>query len=171
METLKAIATRKSTRSFKADHIPEDILETILDAGCAAPVGHGEYDSLRLTVVQDKEMLDRIREVAMDCFRDPIRDIYYGAPTVIIISARQAELSMANAGCIANTMMLAATDLGIDNIYIWGTVLAFRDEPELAEEIGLPEDFMPIASVALGYAENPDHTEKPWQRTLHIDRL
>ncbi|MDL2218207.1 nitroreductase family protein [Christensenellaceae bacterium OttesenSCG-928-M15] len=163
MDTLRTIAKRKSTRQFKQDQIPRDRLETILKAACAAPVGHGEYHALHLTVVQDAEILDRIRDVAVDCFRDPVLDIYYGAPTVVIISTSHGsmpELDMANAGTIAENMMLAATDIGIDSIYIWGTVLAFRAEPDLGEDINLPEGFEPIASVALGYATEPDDSEK-----------
>lgn len=165
METLKAIAKRKSTRTFNPDRqISEEALQTILAAGCAAPVGHGEYGALHLTVVQDAEVLQVIRDTAMDCFRDPILDIYYGAPTVVIISTSHGsvpELDMANAGTIAENMMLAATELGVDNIYIWGTVLAFRSEPDLADEVDLPDGFEPIASVALGYAITPDPSEKP----------
>lgn len=165
METMKAIAMRKSTRAFKPDQqISEEALETILKAACAAPVGHSEYNALHLTVVQDPEVLQTIRDTAMDCFRDPILDIYYGAPTVVIISSSHGsvpELDMANAGTIAQNMMLAATDLGVDSVYIWGTVLAFRSEPDLADDVDLPEGFEPIASVALGYAIAPDMSEKP----------
>lgn len=174
METLKAIAKRKSVRQFKSDQIPEDALDTILKAGCAAPVGHGEYHALHLTVVQDPDVLNLIRETAMDCFRDPILDIYYGAPTVVIISSSHGsvpELDMANAGTIAENMMLAATDLGLDSIYIWGTVLAFRAEPDLAEDIQLPEGFEPMASVAFGYAAVPDDSEKKMELTLGINRV
>lgn len=174
METLKAIAKRKSVREFKADQIPDDALDTILRAGCAAPVGLGEYKTLHLTVVQDPDVLATIKETATDCFRDPILDIYYGAPTVILISTSHSsvpELDMANAGCIAENMMLAATDLGINCIYIWGTVLAFRAEPDLADEAELPEGFVPVASVALGYATTPDDSEKPMEFTLGINRV
>lgn len=165
METLKAIACRKSTREFDPNRqISEEHLETILKAACAAPVGHGEYHALHLTVVQDPDILTTLKDTAMDCFRDPILDIYYGAPTVVVISSRHGsvpELDMCNAGTIAQNMMLAATDLGIDCVYIWGTVLAFRAEPDLVEEVNLPEGYEPIASVAFGYAVNPDTSEKP----------
>ena len=37
MNTLEAIAKRKSTRSYKAEQISEDALATIIKAGCSAP--------------------------------------------------------------------------------------------------------------------------------------
>lgn len=175
MDTLKAIARRKSTRNFSERQLPPAELEVILQAACAAPVAHGEYNALHLTVVQDPDTLQTIRDTAVDCFRDPILDIYYGAPTVIIISSSHGsvpELDMANAGTLAENMMLAATEQGVDSCYIWGTVLAFRAEPELADDIGLPEGYDILASVAFGYAKTPDVREKPMDTaSITINRV
>lgn len=164
METMKAIALRKSTRDFSDRQVPMEDVKKLLAAGCAAPIAHGEYKNLHLTVVRDPHVLEEIRETAVDCFRDPILDIYYGAPTVVIVSTSHGsvpELDMANAGIIIETMMLAATDLGIDSCYVWGTTLAFRAEPDLAEDIDLPEGQEVLSSVAFGYAKEPDRSEKP----------
>lgn len=165
METSKTIAKRKSTREFiKGKQIPQEALEKILQAANAAPVAHGEYFALHLTVIQNPDVLEKLREIGMDCFRDPILDIYYGAPTCIVISSKHGsipELDMVNAGTIAENMMLQATDLGLDCCYIWGTVLAIREEPDLMDEIDLPEGYDPLGSVAFGYAVKPDESEKP----------
>lgn len=165
MDTRTTIAKRKSTREFiKGKQIPDDVLQKILQAANAAPVAHGEYDALHLTVIQDPAALESIREVAVDCFVDPILDIYYGAPTCILISTKHGsipELDMVNAGIIAENMLLTATDEGVDCCYIWGTVLAIREEPDLADEIGLPEGYDPLGSVVFGYAVDHDDSEKP----------
>lgn len=84
-------------------------------------MAHGEYRALHLTVVQDADVLDTLRETAVDCFRDPILDIYYGALTVVIMSSSHGsvpELDMANMGTMAENMMLAATQLGIDSVSV-----------------------------------------------------
>lgn len=170
METFQSIAKRKSTRNFGPQQIGDKELEQILQAACAAPVGHGEYQNLHLTVVQDPDVLDTIRDVAMDCFRDPTRDIYYGAPTVIIISTCHGsvpELDMANAGTIAQNILLAATDLGIDSCYIWGTVLAFRADADLLQEVHMPAGYEPLASIALGYGKDGTSEERP----MTLDRI
>lgn len=164
MDVLTAIARRKSTRNFSDEQITEQELHTLLQAANAAPVAHGEYAALHLTVVQDAELLTQLKDSAMDCFRDPIRDIYYGAPTVIIISSSHGsvpELDMANAGTIAESMMLAATAMGVDSCYIWGTVLALRADPELGDDLGIPEGYDVIASVAFGHAKTPAAPDKP----------
>ena len=175
MDTLETIARRKSTRNFSDRQIPDDALETILQAACAAPVAHGEYRALHLTVVQDPDVLDTICETARDCFRDPILNIYYGAPTVIILSSRHGsvpELDMTNMGTLAENMMLAATQLGIDCCYIWGTALAFRAEPDLADDIGLPDGYEPMGSVAFGYSKTPSNIVKPMTtHSITINRV
>ena len=164
MDTRKAIAYRKCTRDFINDkQITDDVLERILEAANAAPVAHGEYDALHLTVIQNAEILNDIKEVALDCLRDPILDIYYGAPTCILISTKHGsvpELDMANVGTIAENMLLQATDDGIQSCYIWGTVLALREDPELAVKIELPEGYVPLGSIVLGYSKEQDTTEK-----------
>lgn len=49
METMKAIAKRKSTRAFNPEKgIAKADLDAILAAGCAAPVGAGDYSSLQI---------------------------------------------------------------------------------------------------------------------------
>ena len=66
METMKAIAKRKSTRAFNPEKgIAKADLDAILAAGCAAPVGAGDYSSLHLTIIQSNEMLDKINELGI----------------------------------------------------------------------------------------------------------
>ena len=159
METLSAIEKRKSTRVFKSEQISESDLKIILDAACKAPIAFGEYMNIHLTVVQNPDLLEDLKDIGMDCYRDPIRDMYYGAPTVIVISTKHGsvpELDMANAGTIAQNILLAATDLGLSSCYVWGTVLACRIDHDFINELELPEGYEPIGSVALGYAAPED---------------
>ena len=79
METMKAIAKRKSTRAFNPEKgIAKADLDAILAAGCAAPVGAGDYSSLHLTIIQSKEMLDKINKAVQAAFKMD-RDVLYGA--------------------------------------------------------------------------------------------
>jgi len=159
METLNAIENRKSTRIFKRDQITEKDLETILRAACRSPIAFGEYMNIHLTVIQKPELLEGLKVIGMDCYADPIRDMYYGAPTVIVISTKHGsvpELDMANAGTIGQTILLAATDLGLGSCYVWGTALACRVEPDFIDDLELPDGYDPIGSVAIGYATPED---------------
>jgi nitroreductase len=67
-------------------------------------------------------------------------------------------------------MLLAAADLGIGNIFIWGTAAAVNADPSLALEAGIPEGYKPLATVALGYPEQ-EVTERPFERKIAISRV
>ena len=60
MNTLEAIAKRKSTREYKDVQITEEALDAILKAGFASPVAMARYDSLHITVVQNQELLKNV---------------------------------------------------------------------------------------------------------------
>jgi nitroreductase len=155
METLKAIETRKSTRGFKPDQIPEAAIETILKAGVEAPVGMAAFDSIHFAVVQDAELLKKISDAATKGTEREGQDIYYGAPTVMVISSKEQplpELTFSNAGAITVSFLLAATDIGIDNVYVFGSIEGFKNGSGLLAEAGIPEGYTPVSSVALGYA-------------------
>ena len=114
METLKAIARRKTTRGFKPDPISEADLSAIIQAAIEGPVGMAAYDSLHLTVVGDREVLDGISGAATRGTDREGTDIFYGAPKVIVISSKTPPvpgLEYSNAGCLAENMLLAATEL------------------------------------------------------------
>lgn len=174
METLKAIAKRKSTRAFSTEKlIAKADLDTILSAGCAAPVGAGDYESIHLTVVQNQGMLDKINKTAQAAFKMD-RDVLYGAPVLVLVSSSEPKfpnVQYANVGCIMENMLLAATDAGIDNIYLWGAINVVAKAPELKKELGIPEGFTPISGAALGYALENASTEKELGITLSINYI
>ena len=167
METLKAIAKRKSVRAFAPDQISEEALQTILAAGCAAPVGMGAYDTLHLTVIQNAALLKRISDAANAAYgRTEPTDIFFGAPTAIVISSsptRRHGSEFANASCVAQNMLLTATDLGLGSIYLMSPTSACQAQPELVQAAGIPDGFFPAATVALGFS-----AEEPFERTLAV---
>ena len=56
-----------------------------------------------------------------------------------------------NAGCVIQNMMLAATDLGIDNIYLWMSMYGINESPEIMQRLGFPEGYTCVGTMALGY--------------------
>jgi len=172
METLKAIAKRKSTRAFLPEKkVSESDIKTILSAGCAAPVGAADYPSIHLTVIQNKAVLAKITKAVQTAFKMD-RDALYGAPVLVVVSSSEPKfpnIQYANVGCIMENMLLAATDLGIDNIYLWGPISAVTKSPELLKELNIPAGFTPISAAALGYAAESNSAEKKMEITLSVN--
>ncbi len=159
MQTSEAIARRKSTRDFDPDKmVADEIVDAIVKAGCQAPIGAGKKDSLHLTVCSSREILDEINQTTAAAMKMEPRDFFYSAPVVIFVSASEKQMApgieYANAACVIENMLLAATDAGVDNIYLWGGVQALAKNKELCDKMGIPEGFRPVSAAALGYSKS-----------------
>lgn len=157
MNTLEAIAKRKSTRNYKPEQIPEEALQTILKAASAAPVAMAKYDSLHITVVQTPELLTKINIATADMMEKAFgfrKNPDFGAKTLIFVSSTEVHrpgTDHANAGIVMENMILAATALGIDSVILGGAPSAVANDPELMKELGIPEGFRPLLGCFLGY--------------------
>ncbi|MBQ5350315.1 MAG: nitroreductase family protein [Oscillospiraceae bacterium] len=168
MNTLDAIKARHSTRAFSDKQISAEDLQTILYAGGQAAVGGGDFKSMKLIAVQDPEVLKAIDEASAK--RRPGSHPLYGAPTLVVLASKQSilpNIEFTNAGCVLENVLLAATDLGIDSIYLWMTMYGINDEPALMERLGFPEGFTCIGTVALGYADR--EFKKPKADEMRIE--
>jgi nitroreductase len=174
METLKAIMTRKSTRVFTMRQVEDDRIDKIVSAGIAAPAGAGGYANLHITIVQDQEIFRKIVAEGAKISGDPSKNPTFGAPTLIVVSGKKGRLIEAdieNTASVGVTMTLAATDLGVDNIFLMGVASVFKMVPDLVAALQLPDEFFPINAVALGYAEEPDYSERVYEQKINVTRL
>lgn len=174
MNTLEAITTRKSTRSYKPEQISEEALQTILKAGCAAPIAMARYDSLQITVVQSQQLLDRVNAVAAEAVFKVLgtrENMDFGAKTLILVSStpiHRVGTDHANVGIVVENMVLAATDLGIDSVILGAAPAAVAQDVELMKDLGIPEGFTPLLGAFFGYgAENAPAKE----HTIAINRV
>ncbi len=170
METLKAMNIRKSTRSYTGN-LSEEALQTILNAGQAAPIGMAKYDAMHMTVIRNSALLNELDRNAANFFGDPTRTPLYGAPCLILISTpipdpAAGNVSYSNAAIMTENMSLAATDIGIGSCLIWGAVAALNQTPELVAKLGLPEGHVPCCGVAIG-----ETTDVLAERTIPTDRI
>jgi Nitroreductase len=171
MELTKAIAKRKSARAYKPDALSEETLNAILAAGCAAPVGMAQYGTLHFTVIENKEILEQISNMVKQMMKregDPL----YAAPTLVVISSKEPMapgIDYTNAACIAENMMLAATDANVGSVLIWSPAMAVEADSSLKQAIAIPEGYKALFSVALGYPANDDDKEKELKVTIGMN--
>jgi nitroreductase len=156
METLKTLFTRQSVRSYLSNQISKEELDTLLKAALAAPTGRGKFGDIHLTVVQNEELLGKITAYVAKVAGDPAMKPFYGAPTVIIVSCiPNGNIHYANAACMVENMAIAATDLGLGSVYLWGFLTAVNQNPDLVRELRLPEGFVPTSALAVGHPFSP----------------
>ena len=154
MELFDTINSRFSNRKFLEKQISDEDLNKVLKAGMQAPVGRGKYEDMHITVIQNKDLLNEISGLTD-------RSAFYNAPTLVIISARDDGhgLDKENSACVAMNMLLAATALGLGSIYLNLVIGLIKQHKEILDKLNLPEGFVPIVGVGLGFAEE-SHIKK-----------
>ena len=174
MNALEAITKRVSVRSYKPEQITEEELQTILQAGCAAPIAMAQYETLHITVVQNPQMLKKIYDNATEhVFKvmNVRKNFDFGAPTLILISSApvlRPGMQYTNSGCVIENMAIAATELGIGSVVLAGAPFALAENEALQRELCIPEGFVPVLGIALGYSAGEEPAK---QHTIAITRI
>lgn len=151
METMKTILSRKSVRTYTGEKASEEEIGIILKAGYAAPVGMAQYQTLHITVIEREDILSAIEEAGARLFGKPGIHPLYGAPTLILLSAEgNTPMDLSNASCVVENMSLAAVDLGLGTVHIWGAVQGLVKDADLVGRLGLPDGFVPVCALAVG---------------------
>lgn len=158
MNTFETICSRKSVRSYTGELPTEEELKKILTAANAAPVGMKAYDSLVLSVVTNKELLQKIDRNCAEYMNMSDMAVLYGAPALIIVSSKigpapNDNTAYSNAAIIAHNMSLEAVELGLGSCYIWGAVFALNNSKEILKELNLLEGYIPCCAIGLGKTE------------------
>ena len=168
MKTFDCIMNRKSIRSYTGEKISEEELIAILLAGNASPVGHGKYDTMHMTVLENPALLEEINQATADFANQPGLKPLYGAPTLILVSTIVGDenVSYSNAAMMVHTMELAATDLGVGSCCIWGAIRAIHAKPELLAKLEIPEGYTLCCGLIVGKTE--ENFEK---RNIAKDRV
>ena len=175
MNTLEAIAQRKSTRSYTSAPVSEEALNAVLQAGFAAPVAMARYDSLHITVIQNEAVIRRINDMTAEMFVRRMgvkKNTDFGARTLLLVSTATEglppEMAYANVGIVVENMVLAATDLGLDTVILGGAPRMIATDEALMGELGIPAGFTPILGACLGYATTD---EPPKEHRIAVNRV
>ena len=161
-ETMKTLIERRSCRNYKADPIPQDILDQILEAGTYAATGMGKQAPIMIAVTDPKtrDQLSRMNAAVMGASMDP----FYGAPVVIVVLAnRDVPTYLYDGSLVMGNLMNAAADLGVASCWIHRAKEMFSSEEGKAilKGLGIEGDYEGIGNLILGYAAAPDAPAKP----------
>ena len=159
MEWKELMQTRQSCRAYIDEQITTAQLKDILQAGYAAPVARAKFEQLQITVVQNRELLEKIDGAAKQSYGDDSFSCTRGAPTVILVSVREDQgqispMMLASAACVVENMHLAATDLGLGSVYL-GSIQAVNNSFEVLYNLKLQDGFWPVLALSVGYAAEP----------------
>ncbi len=163
-------ANRKTVRNYKKQHIPEELLDNILERAMRAPTC-GNMQLYSVIVTREPDKLERL---AKEHFNQPAST---GADVILTICAdfnrftKWCEASGAKPGYNNfHSFIMALTDAviysqqivtiaeneGLGTCYL-GTVN--YNAKQISELLDLPDLVVPVASLSLGYPENPDEMQ------------
>ena len=179
MDIIKA---RHSIRKYTDRQISREDLELILEAGNYAPNAGGGQRSM-MVAIRNAELTSKIGRMNLARFdrsrllggyvssEQPsviddktIKDGFYGAPTVVAIFCQDGfAFRVADAFCMAENMLLQATELGISSCIISrGEDTFISDEGKaLLSEWNVPENYSAVCFVILGYIDGEQPHTKP----------
>jgi nitroreductase len=173
LNTLEAIAARRSIRRFKDDPIPGQVLQAILTAATQAPSAKNRQP-WRFVVVWGGKRAEMVRVMREGIAKMKTRgedpgssewtaDIMEQAPvTVFVLNPHgmhpwlahsieqmfRAVVNVQSIGAAIQNMLLAAQDLGLGSLWICDVFEAYD---ELCQWLGEPGQM--VAAVSLGYAD------------------
>jgi nitroreductase len=154
MDTLEAIFTRRSVRSFTQEPISENDLEDLLRAGMQAPSARNEQP-WHFIVVNDPEKLHAVPE-----FHAHAKMVLEAPMAILVCSDRKLESKRAawlqDCSAAAENILLAAHAKGLGGVWIG----IFPDSERVSgmqELLAMPNDVRPVALIAVGHpAEHPE---------------
>ena len=179
MDIIKA---RHSIRKYTEEQIRREDLEKIVEAGNYAPNAGGGQRSM-LVAIRSKELTTKIGLMNMAHFdrknlagsfvskEQPstiddasIKNGFYGAPAVVCIFAQSNFMfRIADAFCMAENMVLQATELGIASCIVSRGFETFDSEEgrKMMRDWGVPEGYTCQGFVILGYIDGEQPHRKP----------
>ncbi len=151
METLQALYTRRSVRTYDTRPVEEDKIHELLKAAMSGPccVNAREWEFI---VITDKALLSQMA----DANGRPAQ-LLKGAPLGILVCANlneafkpAPEYYAIDCAIAVQNICLAAHDLGLGACWL-GTWPQMHRVKALAELLHLPDYILPQSLVAIGY--------------------
>jgi nitroreductase len=167
MDIIEAIYHRRSVRDYKADAVPRGVIDALIAAAVHAPSAMN-LQPWSFVAIEGRDLLLQYAERAKrhlvetmrpgsplsqyrDQLSDPAFDIFYGAPGLIVISATSDAAQSAEDCCMAaQNLMLAAYGMGFGTCCI-GFARPWLNLDDTKSELGIPEPYVPIAPIVVGY--------------------
>jgi len=154
-ETIKNIISRRSCKKFKSDPVPQEMIDTVVEAGLYAASGMGKQSPI-LIVVTDRTIREKLSKLNAKYDQKNRPDPFYNAPVVIpVLADKSIPTYLYDGSLVLGNMMLAAHSLGLGSCWIHRAKEVFEDAEgqEILRELGILGEYEGIGNLVLGYPE------------------
>lgn len=158
MDAYEAIVTKRDTRSYLPEPVPEEQLEQVLRA--ARMAGSAKNQQLtRLVVVTEQAIRDQLATCG------DFTSWIGSAPVVIVLVAPVEGGRLFDLGRMAQNLMVAANSLGLATCPV-----TFHHQDRLRPVLGLPDDMEGPMGITLG-RPGPADPNRPRAPRIPLDEL
>ena len=153
---LQALKERRSVRKDKADMVPQELIDQVIDAGLYAASGHGTQEVI-IVAVTNKEVRDKLAKMNREILGTN-SDSFYGAPVVLVVlGPKSNKLTPYDGSLVMGNLMQAAHAVGLGSCWINRAKEEFASEEgkQLLKEWGIEGEYEGVGHCILGYADGP----------------
>lgn len=168
--TIKDMIERRSIRKFRADEVPQALIDEVIEAGLYAASGKGKQSPIIVAVTNP----DLRTQISRDNCRiggwQEGHDPFYGAPVILMVLApKVVPTAVEDGSLVLGNLMLAGHALGLGTIWINRAKEAF-EEPyykDLLKKIGIEGEYIGVGHCTLGYRDG-DLPKPPARRANRV---
>jgi nitroreductase len=162
MEFSEVITKRHSVRNYLPKKVETEKCNAVLEAGRIAPTA-ANLQPIQVIVVEQESGLKKLGKAAN----------VYGAPLALIVCADHStawkrpfdgkQTTDIDAAIVTDHMMLKATDLGLDSVWI-----CYFKPDVLKKEFNIPDPLEAVNILAIGYSSE---TATPVKDRKNMDKF
>ena len=178
---IEAIEARRSVRAYKDTPVEHEKLEILAKCGVLAPSAMNRQE-WEVRIVENKAWIDGATATYLKAvegtgkadymFTPTFKNIFRNAAAVIFVGAPDGVFSGENVGCMAQNIMLAATELGLGTCFL-GSVQMMFAEPAMAEHLtslGFSDGYKLRYALAVGYPdESPEAKPRDMSKIKFVE--
>jgi len=180
---IDAIEARRSIRAYKDTPVEREKLQFLAECGVKAPSAMNRQE-WEVRIVDSKAWIDDCTTTYLNAVEGTgkadymknapgFKNIFRNAPAVIFVAAPEGVFAGENVGCLAQNIMLAATELGLGSCFL-GSVQMMFAEPAMKEclqSLGFSEGYHLRYALAVGYPdEAPEAKERDMSKIKFVEQ-
>lgn len=168
---LQALKERRSVRKYKADMVPQELIDQVINAGLYAASGHGTQEVI-IVAVTNKEVRDKLAQMNREILGTS-SDCFYGAPVVLVVlGPKSNKLTPYDGSLVMGNLMQAAHAVGLGSCWINRAKEEFDSEEgkQLLKEWGIEGEYEGVGHCILGYTDGtvPQAAPRKANRVFYV---
>lgn len=159
MDLLELLKKRYSVRKFEDKKVEKEKLDLILEAARVAPTACN-FQPQRILVLDNEESLEKLKKCTPYHFHAPLALVVCYDKTTSWKRKDGDDMGEVDAAIVTTQMMLETENIGLGTTWV-----GYFDKAELVKEFEIPENFVPVSILPIGYPKegiepNPLHYER-----------